>query len=737
MNATTFFRIFAIVLGLLVSSGASGAGINKGFYKKAAKKVWAMDSEGLFDPSTAIADSIAEGQSAVVIARQDDFVGKRIENNSIYTASGRTNRTHLEHTERSMVKLLDESALEDYGTFEFGGDSDKPVYGFYQTYAVDQTFGARVHKPDGSVVEVDVTEALEMSDGKKGDKNKRYKIAIPGLEKGDVLEYFYYTEYDNDDDDVELVDVMLTDRHPVLGRLLTGSFDPTLTIEFKSYNGAPVPEPGKAGNNNTARMFCANLPAIDTRSFLFEERQLPFVRLNTINNHDVAGTFTQRAKNSRGAGIYFNISGTKIQRESMEHLVSLANYLYKRTKPISDIPRKATNMVKDYAKTHPDADPRLLADVAFLAVRYQNLTAKPEDTWRGSLPLTLFHNEVMENLKAYPLEQTGIAYANGRDEVSIDDMAKWNQATYLSMVDGVPYYLNAPYYYSPQELPAVLQDVPAVVIMGRLRDHNYISDYERTTLPDRKAMGNMATFRTGVSVDPDAPERLHLSRDVSLKGSAKADAADFTDYMEWIGAVEDFFDIPAGKRYSDKTYSADDRRTDLNAALRQECRENVGVEVDTVLKFEITSRGLTPDSPEMTYTMECEASDLVEDLGDALNVRVGKLSGNHRRVAEHERDRMFDALLPSANTEIHIITLKVPQGYAVDETSLQSLGRQVVNSVGQFIVQPGVNEDGDVEIQCVQRVRYHSVAHQAWPMLLELLDASAEFADASLILSRK
>lgn len=726
----------AVAITLLCSTGAYGAGINKNFMKKAAKKVWAMDSEGIFDATVEIPDSLAESFSAVVIARHDAFTGDRVENNTIYTASGRTNRTVLNHIRRSMVKLLDESAVEEYGTFEFGGPMDKHSYSIF-LYTVDQAFGARVHKPDGSVHEVDISNALEVSDGKKGDKNRHYKLAIPGLETGDVLEYFYYTESANDEGDVELVDVMLTDRYPVMARLMTGTFDPTLTIEFKSYNGAPVPERGKNGDKNTARIFITNVPAIESRKYLYEERQLPFVRLNTINNHDVAGTYTVRAPNSRSAGIYFNIPGNKIQTETMENVVRLAYKLWKLTKPISPVPRKATNMVKDYAKAHPDADARELADVAFMAVRYQNLIGKEEDTFTNSLILSLFHNEVMENLKLYEPNQTGLAFANGRDEVSIDDMSKWNQATFMSLVDGVPYDLNAPLYYAPQEIPALFQDVPAISITGKIRDHTYEEGFQKFTLPDRKAGGNRATYRTTVSLPEGTQDCVHIHHEAELAGSAKATVDEFTDYMEWIGAVEDFFDIKDGKRYTDKTYSSDQRKRDLHKAITEYCHQNMGADVDSVLNFEIIDRGITPNNTELKYVIDCEAPDLAEDLGDALSIKIGKLAGNNSRLNEHDRDRILDVLLPSAMTEIQVITLKVPDGYAVDETSLEALGRQTVNSVGQFIVQPSINEDGDVEIQCVQRVRVHSLAHQAWPMLRDLLDAAAEFTDASLLIKHK
>ncbi len=737
MIKKTLLHSLALAVIAACAISAEAAGINKGFFKKAAESAWKLDSEGLFDAQKPIPDSIAAGQSAVVIARHDDFVGDRIEQNTIYTQTGRTNRTALTHITRSMVKLLDQSAVEAFGDFEFGSTHEKHAYGIKPMRHADRAFGARIHKPDGTIKDVDVSQALEVSDGKAGGKNKKFKLAIPGLEVGDVIEYFYYTKYENEDGDIELVDVMLTDRYPVMSRLLTGKFDPTLTIEIKSYNGAPLVSREKIKDKNSVRLYCDDLPAVGFRKFLFEERQLPFIRVNTINHHDVAGEFTRRANHARGAGIFQNIAGDRIQTETMENVVSLAMGLYKMTKPISRTPARALSTVKAYAKAHPEATPRDLADAAWLAVSYHNATTKDDDDTRSTLLLSMFHNEVIEKLDIYPREQTGIAFANGRDEVPIDEISKWNQTTFMSLVDGVTYDFTAALHYAPGEVPATFQDAPAISITGRLRDHTYADGFKNFKLNDRKYVGNKAIFNTTVSVNPDNPEILDISRQATLSGSAKAMASDFIDAMDWVRAVEDFFDIPESKRFKSKTYSAEDRQLELNQAIREECAENLGIPVDTVTNFTLTDIGAIPGKTSMTYSMDCQASDLVEDLGDGLSIRLGKLIGNQPRLDEHERDRMLDALLWSASTDTYMITLKVPQGYKVDETSLADLNRNVANNIGQFIVQASINADGNVEVQCMERVRVHSVPLQSWPMLLELCDAASAFTDASLVLTRQ
>lgn len=730
------YRLIAVTFLALSTLSMAAAGINKGFFKKAAKTVWEMPSENLFDPKKEIPAEVSRGQSAVVIARHDDF-GKRIEQNTIYESSGRTNRTSLKHVRRSMVKLLDASAIEYYGEFEFGNTHEKHDYGIEPMIRIDRAFGVRIHKPDGKIVDIDPSTALEVSDGKKGGKNQKFKLAVPGLEVNDVIEYFYYTEYENDNGDIELVDVMLADIYPVMARLMTGSFDPTLTIELKAYNGAPLCVRSKDKENNTIRMFCENLPAVSFRKFLYEEAQLPMVRVNTLNHHLAVDDFTSwQPKTQRGAGIYQNIPGERIQLEGMECTAQIAYLMWKSPRPISPIPGKAEKMVKDFRKAHPEATPRQLADAAWLAVNYQALTSKDDIFSTSAFFRALFHNSLVEKLDIFPREVTGIAMANSRDEVPIQEMSKWDQTTFMSIVGDTTYNMSYFGSYLPGEIPARFQAMPAVRITGRLRDLTYGDKPEYYDLPDRKYIGNKANFFSKVSLDPDDNSRLIINREASLSGSAKSTVGDFNDYMDWIVATEDYFGIPEGKRYKSKTYSYDDRKKELASLARKECRENLGVEVDTITNFTISQRGIMPGQNSLEYSMDCVAGDLVEDLGDGLSISFGKLLGNRTKLAEHERERLLDVMLFSAATEIQRLIFVVPQGYKVDETSLANFNANISNPVGQYIVQAKLDDDGNIELQCVHRIKHHSIALQAWPMFRDILDTDAQFTDASIILTK-
>ncbi|MDE6465066.1 MAG: DUF3857 domain-containing protein [Muribaculaceae bacterium] len=734
MSLSKILRIAFVCAALGAVLPGYADGIDKDFFRKAARKAWALESEGIFNASTEIPDSISAGQSGVIIARHDDLIGRREEQNTMYNQYGRTNRTTLQHINRVMVKLLDRSAVERYSEFEFGESGENREYGLVLTQEAKTAFGARIHKPDGTVVDVSLDGALEVSDGKKGGSNKSWRLAVPGLEPGDVIEYFYYAEYMNEDDDIENVDMSFANRYPVMRRLITGSFDRDLTAEFRSYNGDIDINRNFGANENTVCVSVSDIPAVSFDRFLFEERQLPFLRLNLVNNYLRPGELPDYASTARRGGVYLNVSRPQIYHESMEYTARLANLLHDARRPVSYLPQRALKMTKDYMRAHPEATPREIADAACMALRYCNYVAKDNEKVGSSLWLALFHNAVMEGLDVYPRSQTGIGFVNSRLEVPTADIAKWSQTHFVSVVGDTCYMLLPGFTTVPGELPGIFQGEKGARLTGQLRDLTHGTMPAEFTVPDLKYSGNRTFAELVVSFDPEERTRLHVDRHVVLRGSAKSVGKELNGRPEWLREAEDFFGIPENKRYAVKGFDPASREREVRDALRDECRTVSGFRPDSIISCEIVSRGIMPGKSDMEYNMSFNADGLVEDLGGDLSVNLGRLLGKVDKIEGSERDRLLDAMLTTAFQDIHSLKLKVPEGYKVDETSLADFNRTMNTPIGIFSAHGVVNAEGDLEVQCVFRFKQADIPLRSWRMMLDLTDAAADFAGAGIIL---
>lgn len=102
-----------------MATATAYAGIDAKLYRQTAKRIWG-EPDTLFRADIPIPDSIADKASAVIMMRLDQISTEQQIQNTIYKASGRTNRTLRRHLRRTMVKLLDQKAVEDYGDTEFG-----------------------------------------------------------------------------------------------------------------------------------------------------------------------------------------------------------------------------------------------------------------------------------------------------------------------------------------------------------------------------------------------------------------------------------------------------------------------------------------------------------------------------------------------------------------------------------------------------------------------------------------
>lgn len=726
-----------MMLGIVLTAafavtGTAEAKIDKGLYKKAAQKAWSLEEDSIFNIATPIPDSIANGQSAVIIASLDNVVGRREEQNTIYSSTGRTNRTAATHIRRRMVKLLDRSAVERYSEFTVEAARKRHSYGSVLSELEEHAFGARIYKPDGTVVNIDPETALEVSDGKKGGKNKSYKFPIPGLEPGDIIEYFYYSDYMNNDGDIDCIDMMLCDRYPTMTRVITGLFDPSLTCEYRCYNGAPRITQTKVKDKNKASVVGYDIPAVNFEKFLFEERQFPFLRLNIINNFTFPGLQPTSAKASRNGGLYCNVTAPRIYAEAREYTSRLANIIDKSTKPISDVPNRARKLVKEYVKKHPDATPRQIADAAYLAVRYCNYAGKDDDFIGSPLLLSLFHNDVINHFDAFQRDSAGIALINPRDEVPTVELAKWNQSHFLSTVNGVNYMMFPGFYYTPGQLPGIYDGETGMSMLGRISDLDIGGQMSQFKVKDHKYSGNRLTTNLTVNIDPSDLAKTKVTRDVTLSGYRKELGSDLVNLAEWLQGVEKYFGIE--KPYKLKEYDPAERPGELRKALLEECAAVMGVTPDSILDYEITARGFLPDEPDMKYSMNCVVSDVAEDLGGDISVTLGRLLGHVDKIEGSERERLLDAMLPTAYQNVHLLKLKVPEGYKVDETSLEDFNRNTANPVGVFTAQAHVNEEGDLEVQCVIRMKYATVPLVAWPMLRDIYDTASRFADAAIVL---
>src|SRR5882724_3984383 len=126
---------------------------------------------------TKVPDNWAQ-ESAVIIAQKIDYA---------YVRKTMTSGMTIKEYVRKRIKLQDKNALEKFSEF------------YYATYGKKTDVGYSIIKTSGKVVPVDLSKGIEVD--KDVDNVYRpiyltrnttfYKIAIPDLEIGDIVDYYY------------------------------------------------------------------------------------------------------------------------------------------------------------------------------------------------------------------------------------------------------------------------------------------------------------------------------------------------------------------------------------------------------------------------------------------------------------------------------------------------------------------------------------------------------------------
>lgn len=716
--------VFLIVTFLMLAVDYSYAGLDKKLYNIIAEKVWNTPDD-IFNPTKIIPDSLMANNSAVIIAWSDDIDVDHVKNTTIYSSTGETNRLKKEHVKRVMVKLVDQSAIENYSEMEFGHQNEIKYRGFI-IYSLREAFGARIHKPDGQVVTVDLAQAIETGDGKKGKDDRYYKLAIPGLEPGDILDFFEYSEELAESYDLDAEDILIFSQYPVLSRRVNIATDPTITVEYKCYNGLPNPTRiDDLKNKQAVSLKLFDMPPVNFKRYLMKVRQLPFIRCQFINNNNRR----VMARHARRGGLYGNIHTGRIISEFGDFLKDVTYD--------SPLNGRAFKMVKDvYQKQHPEATARELADAAYMAVIYNDLTAKNEsDHTSGQFERALITFDVINKLNIYPLDSLAIGLINPRSDVPIDEISAWNEARMVVKTPDAMYFMPRTFALAAGEMPGRYKGEKSLLYYGDRRNITTKTLIREYYVPAKRISENSLVTNDTIEIEDN--ERIKMTSTLCFKGGVKSEFDDLTNSAEWIAEAEDFFNIEAGKRYKDKSYDAIGREKGLKSYLADAFETLYGTSPDSVTTAIFVSRGVRPDVPDMNLHTVAEFNGLIEPLGKELSLSIGKLVGMPAPLTENERNRLLDVMLPFINQETHNIVIKKPDGYKFDTASVESLERNVVEMHGQFFAQPKINEQGDLEITIVMRQKFADVPLALWPDFMRLVDEEAGFADASLILVKE
>ncbi|MBM3415407.1 MAG: hypothetical protein FJY20_02960 [Bacteroidetes bacterium] len=628
---------------------------------------------------------------------------------------------------RRRIKLNDRDAVNSYSSvfFRIGSSNDGA--------------SIKIVKANGTVQEVSLRNAVYVEDnddvpstftpyiGKAityYDKSKSrvifYKVAIPDLDPGDIIDYgtiFYddntvkkmsYIEFDP-------IYFVCTRAYPVLSQKFEIDTDNNSFINSKSTMGAPQFK--ETGNSNADYTWeDRNRDKLSDTRWVNSLVELPMVKFQIVFS---------RSENR--SDLFIGDRGELKQNISPEELAKKMNNLYNRLDGSFYY-----NMAKAYLKQIGYAD---LREEDFIQKSYYILRHMAFYRANG------FSSELFASCLTQCLDLKKIPYdlivTTPLTLTKPENIIFRTEPEWMVRVKD-KYIFNATIFSNPYDFREEYLDTPAYIIsLGKNPTATPV------TLPGSKPDENVTTNTVSASIDTTTRNML-VTHQKAVTGMSKkfynvqalvhTTALD-DDHRSYGG--ED--DVRAGMKgtvlesYEEKLR---ERKKEDKTRKLEYMKEALKDEYDNITayaEFTLNSDGRNWRKQKLNYTSKLELGDMVKIAGDNLLVSVPGLIGDQLYVSQDERKREVDAWMGFPRSLRNIINFTIPAGYKV--VGVQNLNMNIDNEAGTFAVQASV--DGSTLNILVKKIYKNAVVKKEnWPRFLEMLDAAFNFSQKKVLLKK-
>ena len=657
-------------------------------------------------------------KSEVVIAAYDEFVVTKKNSFNIFGDLYRRAELSSHVMMRRMVQINDKAALERYSSFDYLAFASRRVP-YYGKMEVRKVLGVRVIKPDGTVREVSTDDYVVTSEGRKG-KDERQKLAVPGLEVGDIIDLIAFRFTNAKDMAPEPMTFSFVSEFPMLSYRVHCEIDHNLPAHYRTLNGAP----DFKVTTNDVNDYLLDVHVKDVEqtepSLWYETAAQTPLTLLYVQIKTAIGNSTLT---SRSAGLKENPHADVLQADDW-------NYWDSRQRFIA-LDKKDKTAVKEALEKFSTDEQR--ADYI-----YEHLYAYQLDrrvSGFSTADFILFLRSIFD--KASILYQCGITTSEGREP--IDELAYYGNTTWFLRLPGGKCYFAPSFACRPGELPYQLQGRKAVVCTNGKQKLTE-GPYEDITLPQSEAKDNVDSVAMTASIEGT---RLHIDRTRQLSGAQRQELSVYLPTRdELVRSVMESHDGKTHRDLYDGKYTAiiaeqnvEDRKIQKDI-VQKELELFYGMAPAETGDSRVTSVGTTDARPTLSYQVSFVLDGLVKRAGQDLTLAIGKLLGQQLKIEGQERERTADIIREMPLSNKWGISISLPEGYTVDAAELKRLSTNVENVVGRFSTKLFLT-DGKLYLKAEKTILHKREPVADWPLLLELYDQICDYTSRNIIIQRK
>ncbi len=662
-----------------------------------------------------------------------------------YINSGKN--IYITSSKHQILKIQDQSSLEDFS--EISLDKDSKVSYLWNTYAKNETLiGIRLIKPDGSIEVIDVEKEEVLQDEKR-------KIAIPGLEIGDVIDLFIHTYNKEKDYDgykvYHPIETTIKDYYPIVDYRIAVEVENDFFLNMQSYNGAPAVKEEETDRNATQKYVveAQNLDKIETKRWYYPLVEEPTIKFQVVfarssSNEKYSKIFTGEDGERKGIVTkedvldYYDRRFAKVKKKRVKKLVEYLEE--KNITNVADKFRAALEYIRFDKNTRffegsiaheaeiiGDYPPQQCYDYYF--GRYEDIRPVLWDLRALCMEFEVSYDELLVQPRYDgPLEDMLIK-ANARRGLRIN-------------LDKPLYILEYSESMDFDEFPAILES--SEVYVGEVEKDREVVNLKVEKLPASTAGDNVYQEDINLQFSDDFKD-LNFDRAYKLTGHFKNDYR--YDFISWIEFLEEDYNkydtykhfyqcgYKKAKKKQEEQFQSliAERKTQSEEYLLEKVKNEWDAEIENYSDEPINTGRYGVKTPFQFKNVFTIKDKFIKKAGPNYLLEIGKFIGSQVEIGENERDRNANIYLDYAKTYNYNIDLVIPEGYMIK--GLDNLNINIDNPTGSFVSVATV-ENGILKLKTEKKYKKNFLPASEWSQMLPWLDAAREFNNVKIMLQK-
>ena len=688
-------------------------------YQKYAEEirqsVWSQDLPEFQSPRPT--DSFKE-ESAVILALYDELLLNqktrlRGLGFNLYTVKELTNN----RLQRMLIQINDEASLKEFSEFDYKTYDRNHIFGIGNE-EMRNVLGVRIFKRDGSMREISTDDYMTATEGKR-DNEEIQKLAVPGLEIGDILDVFTFSMEQIRMKNIDPILYTFVKAYPVLSYRIHCEIDPKLTIQYRTLNGAPDFTISSNEEKDVVLDVCVKDIKEKAPELWYNAIKQSPITLLLIQSKSINAFIPPSVKKG---GLQANPDATEIQKDDWAYWNTFAkNYSLNWY-------RGASQQVKTTLNKHKGGTAEEIADEL-----YQWLEMRSLDTH-----LTQQSPSQFIRVFTAMLDKAKIPYEKGITThhyvEPIDQLITFHNTTWFVRLLNGKMYFGPTFAMYPGEIPSTLQGREAIITARPTT-----GPYSTITLPLNDASKNMEEIRIHATIDGTT---LGIAREVYLSGTVREETSIYMPTRaQLLDSFKDLFDDINGRE--DLYTQKDDKRIVLEQNIKdKEAQEELfkndakmfhGDEPLAVKDYHFKTVGNHPDNPILSYDIEYDMGGYVKKAGNNLVLSVGSIMGTAFSIEGNDRKRTEDICRTSPRSCNRSAVIDIPSGYSISEESLRPLCQKIDNESATFVSEAVIKGQQLCVNLCVV-FKHVDEPVEHWQHLLDVTDAWKNFHSQQIVL---